>query len=91
MKCSRDLFQKKKIKTMNIKVVTNSQLSTIESKRQNKQNRNRIIYMDIIQRAISWQGKGENRGQVARLKSANRQVQNRQGDVKNSTENEVAK
>ena len=38
MKCERDLFKKKKkIKTMNIKMAINSQLSTIESKKQTKQ------------------------------------------------------
>ena len=37
MKCQRDLF-KKKIKTVNIKMTANSQLSTTESKKQtNKQ------------------------------------------------------
>ena len=35
----RVLFKKKKVKTMNIKVVTNSQLSTTESKKQTKQTR----------------------------------------------------
>ena len=34
MKCLRDLFKKKKIKTMNIKRATNSQLSKTESKKQ---------------------------------------------------------
>ena len=33
----KDLFKKKKIKTMNIKKATNSQLSTTESKNQTKQ------------------------------------------------------
>ena len=33
MKCQRDLTKKKKIKTMNTEVATNSQLSTTESKR----------------------------------------------------------
>ena len=37
MKCYRDLSKKKKIKTMNIKMAINSQLSTIESKKQTKQ------------------------------------------------------
>ena len=36
MKCERDLF-KKKIKTMNLKKATNSQLSTTEPKKQTKQ------------------------------------------------------
>ena len=38
MKCYRDLFKKnKKIKTIDIKMSINSQLSTIESKKQIKQ------------------------------------------------------
>ena len=37
MKCYRDLFKKnKKIKTIDIKMAINSQLSTIESKKQTK-------------------------------------------------------
>ena len=32
MKCSRDLFKKKEIKTMNNKMAVNTYLSTIESK-----------------------------------------------------------
>ena len=37
MKCYRDLFKKKNIKTVNIKMKINSQLSTIESKKLSKQ------------------------------------------------------
>ena len=43
---------------MDIKVAINSQLSTIESKKQtkqNKQNINRIIDTEIIWRVISWE------------------------------------
>ena len=37
MKCYRDLYKKKKmIKNMNSKMITNSQLSTTEPKKQNK-------------------------------------------------------
>ena len=59
----RDFFKKKKmIKTMSIKMAINSQLSTIESKRQTKQaskhNTNRIINTDIIWRVIIWKGGG---------------------------------
>ena len=37
MRCSKDLCKKKKeIKTMNIKMATNAQLSTTESKKKNK-------------------------------------------------------
>ena len=32
MKCYRDLFKEKKVKSMNIKMTINSQLSTIEFK-----------------------------------------------------------
>ena len=39
MKCYRDLFKKKKIKTINNKVATNTTLSTMESKNQTKQIR----------------------------------------------------
>ena len=35
----KDLFKKQKIKTMNIKMAINSQLKTIESKKQIKQSR----------------------------------------------------
>ena len=60
MKCSRDLFQKKKIKTMNIKVVTNSQLSTIESKSQTKQTEQKQNhkYGDHLE-GYQWKGKGD--------------------------------
>ena len=61
MKCERDLFKKKKLKTMNIKMETNSQLSTTESKKTNQaknQNRNKIIHMEIIWRVISWVEEG---------------------------------
>ena len=58
---------------MNIKMATNSQLSTIESKKQtsNKQNRNRIIDMEIIWRVISWEAKGEEWGERHRIKKCN--------------------
>ena len=42
-KCQRDLFKKKKIKTMNNEMPKNTNLSTIESKKQTKQRR---IIMD---------------------------------------------
>ena len=59
MKCERDLSEKKKIKTMNRKMTTNSQLSTTEPKKHklNKQlNRNRIIEIEITWRVISGEG-----------------------------------
>ena len=46
---------------MNIKMATNSQLSTTESKKANlanNQNRNRIIDMELTWRVISWEGEG---------------------------------
>ena len=39
MKCYRELYKKKKIKTMNTKMTKNSQLSTTESKKKQKQNK----------------------------------------------------
>ena len=40
MKCSRDLSKKKKkIKSMNSKMITNSQLSTTEPKNQNQKQK----------------------------------------------------
>ena len=60
MKCCRDLSKKKNIKTMNSKMTTNSQLSTTEPKKIQKQknqannyNRNRITEMEITWRDIS--------------------------------------
>ena len=54
-----DLFKKKKTKSMDIKMAINLQLSTIESKKTNKANHqkiNRIINMEIIWRVISGDG-----------------------------------
>ena len=56
-----DLFKKKKTKSMDIKMAINLQLSTIESKKTNKANHqkiNRIINMEIIWRVISGAGEG---------------------------------
>ena len=63
------MFKKKKIKTMNIKMATNLQLSTTESKianHTNNQNRNRIIDMEITWRIISREGKGGKWGKRGR-------------------------
>ena len=80
---------------MNINKGTNSQLSTTESKKQNKnpnnQNRNRITGMEIIWGIISQRGEGENGRKGTGIKKHNWYVQNKQGDVKNSTGNEEAK
>ena len=54
---------------MNIKMAINSQLSTIESKKTNqanKQNRNRITDMEMMWRAISWEGLGQEWGKRCR-------------------------
>ena len=39
MICQKDSFKKKKIKTMNNKIATNTYVLTIESKKQTKQTR----------------------------------------------------
>ena len=66
---------KKKIKTMNIKMAINSQLSTTESKKTNQannQNRNRIINMEITWRVISWEREEGRMGEkVQGLKNIN--------------------
>ena len=50
---------------MNIKMATNSQLPTTESKNRNKLSKQgeqeRIIGMEITQRVISWKGEGGER------------------------------
>ena len=47
MKYKRDLFKKKKIKTMNNKMAKNMYLSTIECKKQSKQTRRTEIESQI--------------------------------------------
>ena len=57
---------------MNNKVAINSQLSTIESKKQNKQkkqNRKRIIDMEVIWRIVNWEWEGENREKAQGIRS----------------------
>ena len=52
----------------------NSQLSTNESKKTNsanKQNRNRIIDVELFWRVITWQGEGRTKGKVQGLGSTN--------------------
>ena len=53
---------------MNIKMTTNSQLLTTESKKNTKQTSktNRVIDMEIIWRVISWEGYGEEWGKRCR-------------------------
>ena len=81
---------------MNSKMTTNSQLSTTEPEKQkqktnqaNNQNKNRIREMEITWRVIS--GEGENGGKGTGNKKHKWQVQNRQGEVKNSIGNGEAK
>ena len=55
---------------MNIKMTTNSQLSTTESKTNNanNQNRNRIINTEIIWRLSAGSRKGKKRGKIRGLR-----------------------
>ena len=78
---------------MNIKVARNSQLSTTESKKQTKQTRTET-------ESQKWRshggfsvgrGRGEHGGKVTGNKKHKLQVQNRQGEVKNSMGNGEAK
>ena len=52
------MFKKKKIKTMNNKMTKNMYLSTIESKKQteNKKNRDRIMDTESILMGARWEG-----------------------------------
>ena len=47
--------------------------------------------MEIIWRAISWEVEGGVGGKIQGLRCTSWQVQNRQGDIKNSIGNKVAK
>ena len=77
---------------MNIKMTTNSQLSTTESKKQ-KQTKQTSRTGTESQKWRSFgelsagRKKGENRGKSTGNKKHKWQVQNRQGEVKNSIEN----
>ena len=79
---------------MNIKKAKNSQLSTTESKKQTKQT-TRTGIESQIRRSFgglsAGRRKGENRGKGAGIKKHNWQVQNRQGEVKDSIGNGKAK
>ena len=74
MKCERDLFKKRKIKTMNIKMAINSQLSKIESKKQTKQT-SRTETESWMWRSYGGlsvgRGKRENRGKGTKIKKHN--------------------
>ena len=78
---------------MNIKMVINSQLSTIESKKQTKQISRTGIESQIwrsLGGLSARREKGENGGKDG-LRSTNWYIQNTQGDIKNSIGNEVVK
>ena len=77
---------------MNIKMATNSQLSTTESKKQTKQTSR------IVTESQKWTlhgglsvGRGINRGECTGNKKHKWQVQNRQKEVKNGIGNGEAK
>ena len=77
---------------MNNKIKTNSQLSTIESRKQKQTKQTtRTRTESQILRSFGGlpvgRGKGENRGKGAGITKHNWQVQNRQGEVKNSMGN----
>ena len=79
---------------MNINMLTNSQLSTTESKKQIKQI-SRTGTESYMWRSFgglsAGRRKGKNGGKHAGTKKYNWQVQNRQEEVKNSIENGEAK
>ena len=84
---------------MNSKMTTNSQLlitkpktkTKIKTNQENNQNRNRIREMDITWMAISGGVAGERGGKGTENKQHKWQVENRQGEVKNSIGNGEAK
>ena len=86
---------------MNSKMTTNSQLLTTTPKTKTKtktktnqainQNRNRTTEMEITWRVINRGVGGEEGGKGTEKKQHKSQVENRQGKVKNSVGNVVAK
>ena len=92
------LSKKKKIKTLNSKMTTKSQLSTTEPKKQKQKQTQQTSRTGI--ESQKWRshgglsaGKGreENGGKGTGNKKHKSQVQNRQGEVKNSIGNGEAK
>ena len=86
------------IKNMNIKMKTNSQLSTTEPKTQKQKQTKQTMRTGT--ESQKWRshgglsagrGSGENGGKGTGNKRHNQQVQNRQGEVKNSIANGEAK
>ena len=69
-----DLFKKKKIKTINNKMIRNTYLSTSESKKQteNKKNRDRIMDMENILRVAKGDVGGSMHEDMRGLRSTNR-------------------
>ena len=83
---------------MNIKMATNAQLSTTESKKKNKKQIKQTTKTETesqilrsFGRLSAGKGKGENGVKGSGIKKHNWQVQNRQGSVKNSIGNGEAK
>ena len=79
---------------MNTKMAMNSQLSTLESKKQTKQASRTETESQIWKSfggLLAGRGKEKNGEKEQGLRSTNWQVQNRQGDVKNSIGNGKAK
>ena len=76
-------------------MATSSQLSTTESKKKQTKQTTRIGTELQLWRSFgglsAGRGKGENEAKHAGIKKHNLQVQNRQGDVKNSVGNREAK
>ena len=75
MKCLKELYTKKKIKTMNIKMEMNSQVSMVESKiklsKQAEQEQNHK-YGGYLEGYLLGGGRGRNREKVLGLRSRNR-------------------
>ena len=78
MKCKRDVAKKKKIKTMNSKMTTNSQLSTTEPKKNKNKNK---LSKELEQKQIhrnrdhmecyQWGGRGKMGEKVQGIRSIN--------------------
>ena len=79
---------------MNSKMGINSQLSTIDSKKQTKQT-SRTETESLVWKSFGGlsigMGKGRMAEKVQELRNTNQYIQNRQGDVKNSIGNGEAK
>ena len=82
---------------MTSKTTTKLQLSSTESKNQQRQKQTKQLKQEQNHRyghhmeGYQWWGRGDNGGKCTGNKKHNWQVQNRQGDVKNSIGNGEAK